>query len=126
MKYFSMILLFFTSGCSLFINNNARIENYKEVLNAWLGHSQAELVQVWGTPVHAYEKEGVNYIVYIESDVVQVSNGNKIDRMPRVAGEYMIKSDPGLVNKSCTTLFTVENEKITAWRFEGNDCVAGF
>lgn len=100
-------------------------ENYKILLDGWLGENKSTLYRVWGTPMNDYWKGTANYILYTKQTVENASDGAKIERMPRIARELSFYEKPqGLVTRSCTTVFKLEDGIITSWRFEGNHCVA--
>lgn len=124
--YIFCILLIGLTGCRQTQPQSlATEENYKSLLNGWLGRDKESLYQVWGTPMNDYWKNGVNYIVYMKQSVENTADGATIDRMPRVAAERAFYQKPqGLVTRSCTTLFKIEDHVISSWRFEGNNCVA--
>ncbi len=100
-------------------------ENYKILLDEWLGAEKSTLYRVWGTPMNDYWVGTANYILYTKQTVENAAEGAKIERMPRIAKELSFYEKPqGLVTRSCTTLFKLEDGIITSWRFEGNHCVA--
>ena len=118
-------LCFCLTACQSMPTPKPTEEAYRTVLNGWLGRDKTSLFQVWGDPKHDYWKKDVNYVLYIKSAVANTAEGAKIERMPRIAGEHSFYQNPqGLVSKSCTTLFKLEDGIITSWKFEGNACVA--
>lgn len=125
-KIFIIIcLLFSLSACQSTPSQKPTEDAYRTLLNGWLGRSKTSLLQVWGEPQHDYWKKDSNYILYVKSAVANTSDGAKIERMPRIANEHSFYQNPqGLVSKSCTTLFKLEDGIITSWKFEGNTCVA--
>lgn len=123
-KIFVLLTILFVSGCVHFKPVQATSGNYKQMLDEWIGRPKAELTAVWGMPTHDYWRENKNYIIYIKSRVVEVAQGNAIERMPQSTQESFLTKDKGLVSKACTTLFTIIDDKVTAWKFDGNDCLA--
>ncbi len=126
-KYFSMICVCFSilCGCQSSVVPQATEENYRILLDGWLGQDKVALYQVWGNPMNDYWKGTTNYILYTKQSVEDASNGARIERMPRVARELSFYEKPqGLVTRSCTTLFKLNDGIITSWKFEGNHCVA--
>ncbi len=116
------------SGCHSLSEETpvATTENYKILLDEWLGHNKSSLYEVWGTPMNDYWKGNYNYIIYTKQSVDNASAGATIERMPLVARELSFYEKPqGLVTRSCTTLFKLEDGIIVSWKFEGNHCVAG-
>ena len=125
-EIFTLFFLLFTiAACHTTPPIKPTEDAYRSLLNGWLGRSKTSLFQVWGEPQHDYWKKDVNYVLYVKSAVANTSEGAKIERMPRIAGEHAFYQNPqGLVSKSCTTLFKLEEGVITSWKFEGNACVA--
>ncbi len=125
--YGLLISLGLLSGCqSLPEQPAATQENYKKLLDGWLGHNKSSLYKIWGQPMNDYWKGGSNYVIYTKLTVDDASAGATIERMPRVAKELSFYEKPqGLVTRTCTTLFKVEDGIIVSWKFEGNHCVAG-
>lgn len=113
-------------GCQrLTVPQQATQENYKTLLNGWLGENKDSLYQVWGEPAHDYWKENANYVIYIKTQVEETAQGATINRMPHMANTHAFYEKPqSLVTKSCTTLFKLEDGIISSWKFEGNACVA--
>lgn len=125
MKKFIVVLLLFLTACA---SENAQptTENYTKILNSWLGREKSELISIWGNPAYDYQKGNKNYVVYVRNKMQAVAQGNKIERMPLIAKEKegFFSNDESVVNKNCSTLFIVTKGKISAWRFDGNDCLA--
>ena len=65
-------------------------KKYQNVLNLWLKKEKKDLVSVWGNPSYDYQKEGINYVVYIKNKMKKVSEGNVIKRTPRMALEQSV------------------------------------
>lgn len=126
-KYLCMVsvCLVCLGGCQSTPEPQATEENYKILLDGWLGQDKASLYQVWGVPMNDYWKGTTNYILYTKSSVEDASEGATIERMPRIAREISFYEKPqGLVTRSCTTLFKLQDGVIVSWKFEGNHCVA--
>ncbi len=101
-------------------------ENYKILLDGWLGHNKSSLYEVWGQPMNDYWKGTTNYVIYTKLTVDDASTGATIERMPRMTKELSFYEKPqGLVTRTCTTLFKIQDGIIVSWKFEGNHCVAG-
>lgn len=125
MKKFLITALVLLSACQLNSPPQPTEYGYRTLLNEWLGQRKSALFAVWGEPQYDYWKADINYVLYVKSDVKETSNGAVIERMPRIAEEHSFYQAPkGLVTKTCTTLFKIENGVITSWRFEGNNCTA--
>lgn len=120
-----MVLCLILCGCIHIGTTLPTSENYKHIMNSWLGHSKKELTDAWNIPTYDYWQQNKNYVIYVKSRIVNVANGNRIERMPVSTQEYsFFKEDPGSVNKTCTTIFTLIDNKVQSWRFDGNDCLA--
>ncbi|MBQ3034995.1 MAG: hypothetical protein IJD25_02965 [Alphaproteobacteria bacterium] len=100
-------------------------KKYQNVLNLWLKKEKKDLVSVWGNPSYDYQKEGINYVVYIKNKMKKVSEGNVIKRMPRMALEQSVFDEKtATVSKGCTTIFIIDEGYIRQWKFEGAECLA--
>lgn len=127
MKVFYCLLFFiFLTGCSFFQEGvSPSTQKYQEVLDQWLGKEKEDLISVWGVPSYDYMKKGINYIVYMKHKMKPVAEGNKIERMPRMALDFsFFKDEKATVSKGCTTVFIIEDDYIRQWRFEGAECQA--
>ncbi len=102
------ILVFLLASC-------ATVENYRKILDSWIGHPISELINSWGYPTGDFE----------------IPNGNKVYRWERsrlVASAGSVFNSPFGADTTrlwCVTYFEVdENKTIVGYRFEGNDCMA--
>ena len=119
----SLFLFVFLSGCAFSHTEDPSTQKYQEVLNQWLGQDKKELLKVWGNPSYEYQKNKIDYVVYIKNKMKKVCDGNQIERMPRMAKEESFFSEKiASVSKGCTTLFLIEDGYIRQWRFEGAEC----
>ncbi len=104
----------------------ATTEKYEAVLRSWVGHNEDELISSWGPPTGVYESGNNKYLTY------QNSNSGYV---PGVAPTYQttligntlytnaIGGSPGYsYTNHCKTTFTVTNNVIQSWRWEGNSC----
>ena len=101
---------------------------YQEVLKTWMGLNEVELVNQWGPPDRVYELEGNRYITYVRGGTAYLP-GTSPSYQTRVIGNTAYTNPVGgvppmIINTSCVTTFTVQNGKITHWRYEGNACKA--
>lgn len=127
MKKLIFLICMCVSGCALLNSKGeATEENYQALLNTWIGKDKQSLIERWGTPTHDYEIFGKTYVMYFRSRMVPVSAENQLERMPDVADKkfFEFSEKPAIISLSCHTEFLVEDNIITAWRFEGNDCKA--
>lgn len=124
-KKLCFVLCLILSGCAHFDSDIPTSQNYQQVMNSWLGRPKEELITAWGVPTHDYWRQNKNYVIYIKSRIVNVADGNKIERMPISAQDYsFFKEETAAVSKTCMTIFTLMNNQVQAWRFDGNDCLA--
>lgn len=114
----------FVSGCVHFAPQTATSENYKQMLDSWLGRPKDELIAVWGMPTHDYLRQNKNYVIYVRSRMGDVASGETIERMPQSSKEHFLTKDGGVVSKVCNTVFTVVDNRVETWKFDGNDCLA--
>ena len=119
MKKILLWLLVLLTGC-------ATTANYEKSLNSWVGASESSLVDQWGPPSSVYESSGVKYLTY---------NKSRSGYVPGVAPSYQTtyvgntaytsavggSAGYGFTN-SCTTTFSIRNNVISSWRWEGNAC----
>jgi hypothetical protein len=122
----------------LFLTACATSQKYDQKLQQWIGQSEAKLESVWGRPsaqkylapdskVVTYTKVSEWFIPseyyfyndgWGESDVIFDPFMNEYDFTPYA---QLVDSQ---VQEFCQTSFWIENGKITAWKWRGNDCVA--
>ena len=127
MKFLSVILmsLMLVSCATQPVQESADSEKYQNVLNLWLKKEKKDLISVWGNPSYDYQKDGINYVVYIKNKMKKVSDGNVITRMPRMALDQSIFDEKtATVSKGCTTIFVIDEGYIRQWKFEGSECLA--
>ncbi len=124
--FFYLFMMLFLVSCA--IENNTQKptnEKYQEVLDNWLGKDKDELLSVWGIPSYDYIKNDINYVVYMKNKMQPVAQGNKIERMPRMAFDRpFFKEETATVSKGCTTVFIIQDDYIRQWRYEGSACQA--
>ncbi|MBO7244542.1 MAG: hypothetical protein J6V53_04600 [Alphaproteobacteria bacterium] len=127
MKLLSVILmsLMLISCAAPVVQDEADSKKYQEVLNLWLKKEKKDLISVWGNPSYDYQKDKINYVVYIKNKMKKVADGNVIERMPRMAREQSIFDEKtATVSKGCTTIFVIDEGYIRQWKFEGAECLA--
>lgn len=123
---FSFAMLLLLTSCTMSYNTqNPTNEKYQEVLDNWLEKDKDELLSVWGKPSYDYMKDDINYVVYMKNKMQPVAQGNKIERMPRMAFDRpFFKEEMATVSKGCTTVFIIQDDYIRQWRYEGSACQA--
>jgi len=107
----------------------ATTEGYKNIVNAWVGQPEAELVRTWGPPQRSYQTEESKFFVYYSQKDIYVPGSittypNDFDE----SGTAFRQSYGGVPDRtltySCETSFEIIDGVITSWSFRGNDCVA--
>ena len=126
-KILSVLLLMFLSSCGAGRVNSA---NYNNRLQSWIGASQGMLTAEWGQPDNVFYLTPDKYIVtYIKMDNSPVDG--KSD--PYTGEVYYPALETPNYNFSsngpdglyyCKTSFTIENNQVVDYTFNGDDCVA--
>ncbi len=99
-------------------------EAYRAYLDTWLGYSAVELVDRFGHPQYERVVADKRYFMYVKTRLVAVDVNNQAARMPQIAYDKSLfgQRASGAIQKSCYTTFLVEDNIVTGWRFDGNDC----
>lgn len=94
-----IMLIVLLSGC-------ATEAGYQKIVNSWMGSDKHDLIEKWGVPTNNYkEDEHTEYFSYVETSVSSDSSGN-------------------IYNWKCDTTFTITDDKVTSWKYNGNKCRA--
>lgn len=121
------VLMIFLAVTAL--SSCASSAGYKEVVESWVGSTETALVQSWGPPDQVYSApDGSRILTYYSQRNIMLP-GSAPTYQTTVIGNtaYTTSSGgraPSNLAMSCETSFTVRNNKITYWRFQGNDCRA--
>jgi hypothetical protein len=122
MKAASIILIASLSllpGC-------ATTANYEATLKTWIGSTEDQLVSSWGPPTSTYETGNSKYLTYTRS-----SQGYIPGQAPSYQTTYYgntayttpVGGSEGFAYTAiCKTTFTIQNDRIVNWRWEGNSC----
>ncbi|MEO1016676.1 MAG: hypothetical protein AAFY56_03160 [Pseudomonadota bacterium] len=112
----------------IILGSCATEQRYSEILDAWVGSTERELVESWGPPDSVYTLEDTKYLTYRAGRTVIVPgfparyrdtiDGDRVYSTPYGA------TAPTIINQFCKTSFTIEDSTVTEWRAEGNDCRA--
>lgn len=108
-------------GALVALTGCATTANYDKQLNAMLGVSEAYLVKQWGRPTRIYEVHDKRYLVYTDSQVLNLSGSQAVITS---ANRYDGRPDQN-VGLSCETTFEFEQGELLTWRHTGNHCKAG-
>jgi len=105
MRPILVALLLVALGC-------ATTKKYERVLQSWVGSTENQLIASWGVPTRTYENGGMKFLEYTRSSgMMMQANYN-----PYVGYQGQAHS------KYCTTTFTVNNDRIISWSWQGNTC----
>jgi len=133
--------------CILLIAGCATTAGYNQVLNTWLGSPERNLISSWGIPDSVYEISATKKIIsYFRSNTVYtpgVAPSYRTTVNYQSATVYPYNAQPQttyfgsnatttpyggrpatVTNYSCRTDFTIRNNTIINWRWEGNSCRA--
>ena len=98
-KVFSVLMLFLLSGC-------VTEAGYQKIVNSWMGSNKLNLIDSWGVPTSSYKvDDSTEYFSYVETSISSDSYGN-------------------IYNYKCQTTFTITDDVVTSWKYEGNKCRA--
>lgn len=125
MRYFGLLLLLLT-GC-------ATTGNYEQSLQKWVGASQSELYNYWGVPnSQFYVTPNTQVVTYVKTDKGPIDGNTQPYAGIEVAYPAIETPDYGenLSNYNsnnpvyfCKTSFTITNNQVVDYTFNGDDCV---
>ncbi len=121
MKRLLIVLTLTLAGC-------ATTENYKAILDTWVGAEEIDLVRSWGAPDQAYDSSGVRFLTYNSSRNIHIP-GTIPTYTSTVYGNTIYTTSSGgsapiIIHEYCRTTFESKGSVIVSWRFSGNDCTA--
>lgn len=121
-SYLLLSLCFFVAGC-------ATTKGYEMVLDSWVGGSERELIDSWGSPDNVYQLDNHQRILTYQSGGSAYIPGTSPSYLTTVSGNTATTTpyggSPGFViQKSCKTEFTLVDGIIERWRWQGNSCRA--
>lgn len=118
----------------------ATAKDYDKELNKFLGASQTELEQKFGKPsaikivddntkVLAYTQVDD---VFVPSEFYTYQQGEEFYGQDGIfspfLNTYLFSENPGDLGYEaeyiCKTMFLLQDDKVTAWKWQGNNCVA--
>lgn len=118
----------------------ATSKSYDSKLNALLGASEAQIIQQFGKPsaikilnddtvILAYTKVDD---IFVPSEFYTYNQGDEIYGQDGLyspfLSTYLFSNTPGDIGYEakyiCKTLFLLQHNKFTAWKWQGNNCVA--
>lgn len=99
MKFlFILFLTLILSACA-----TATPDKYRAKLQNFIDKPESELIEKLGVPSKTYESGGNKYLTYASSRYI------------------LLDRDFG-ITMTCTTTFTITNDIVKKYSFEGNDC----
>jgi hypothetical protein len=81
----------------------------------WLGHTEDELIAVWGTPDREYGTDGTRSLVYLEPNARTEVEVRFTTAAPPQTGVRLVVS-------ICRTTFVVAAGRIAAWDVSSHEC----
>jgi len=120
MKKFLLFGLIMCSACTV-----PTEVDYMRNVKAWVGHTPAELITQWGEPTQVISDQGKQYYIYMVNKNVGLNEVTAYGGINEENAVYPLQN-PQVYNTNlfCQTTFVVQDEEITDWSFNGNDCVA--
>lgn len=105
----------------------ATTAKYEKALDSWVGKSEPELVKRWGPPDSVYQADGsTRMLTYYSSSITFFPATFPDYRISPYDSSISVNQYGGIPTEAnhlkCKTSFTVVNNQITDWRWEGNDC----
>ncbi|MCL5776783.1 hypothetical protein M1105_07260 [Limibaculum sp. FT325] len=110
-----LIAILLVAGC-------ATAKGYEAMLEGWLGASERELVAGWGVPDSIYEADGVRFLQYSDTEVYGSVDPGYFSVWG--GGVYTGVGASRIYTRRCETTFTLEDGRVTAWRYDGGGCRA--
>jgi len=120
-KYLCLVGILLTAACQ------SHRMTYEETLRPWLGQSEERLMQAWGHPYNTFfimpNEKVVSYIKFASHPM----GGNSEPYSYEVAYGAIATPDYGhdqpSSNYYCRTSFTIRNDIVIDYSFNGDDCV---
>ena len=128
---FILIVIFMLFAC-------ATPQRYNTELNSMIGESESDLIAKFGKPsakkifsdnteIWAYTKVDN---VFVPSEMYNYNQGDYVNDTDGLFSPfldtYLFSNNPGDIGYNakyiCKTLFMLQNGKIVAWKWQGNDC----
>ena len=115
-------------------------QKYNEKLNSMIGVSKEDLIKNFGKPSAAKILNNGDTIlaytfvddVFVPSEFYTYNQGNEIYEEDGLfspfLSTYEFSNNPGDIGYEakyiCKTLFLLQNNKVIAWKWQGNNCVS--
>lgn len=123
MKKLALAALILLAAC------RSSMPTYAETLQPWIGQSEEKLLQAWGAPhrvLYLTQQQKVWIFLEVSSKAIDGRNNPYSDEVyyPAVAmPDFGFPSQPQYTVHYCKTLFTITNDIVTNFSFNGDDCV---
>ena len=104
------------------------VEGYQQLVDGWMGATEAQLVSQWGPPDNVYQAQGRRFLTYLDESQYYVP-GTAPTYTTTIIGNTAYTNtyggSPGrYIQGSCETTFVLLSGKIVDVNFRGNDCAA--
>jgi hypothetical protein len=120
--------LFVLIAAATVLSACATTESYEKILRAWVGAEEIDLIRKWGTPQQHYETGGRKFLTYTSRRNVYMPGmtpSYQTTIIGNTAYTNQVGGTPGyIIGMDCVTTFELENNRIVAWQWRGNDCKA--
>ncbi|MHA1559262.1 MAG: hypothetical protein ACTSWI_01145 [Alphaproteobacteria bacterium] len=115
------LLLFVSIGLAGCLTTEEYAERRAAPYEAWLGHTELELVRVWGVPDRSYQTGGIKFLAFVKQTVVNTPGRAAFPPPPAVP--TIPATAPSVEIFTCTTTFEVSAGRIVSWSINGDRCV---
>lgn len=99
---------------------------YEAKMRALKGHSEKELVSIWGPPDGVYELDGARYLTYSKSGSFYIPGQSPTYTTTFFGNTASTNAyggrAPMMISMNCSTTFTIEGGVVNHVRWEGNAC----
>ena len=114
------------SALFLLLAGCATEQNYKNMLNTWLGIDEIDLIRKWGPPANSYEVGSSKFIIYSSTGNMYLP-GTSPTYTTNIIGNTAYTTSYGgtpaqNIQLSCETTFELQNGKVVNWSYKGNNC----
>jgi len=104
----------------------ATVPDYNEVLKAYEGRAEIDLLRDWGAPSSSYQSDGSKFLTYQSQRNVLVPGVAPVMTTTFVGNTGFTTTTGGIpprtVGEWCTTTFEVREGRVVNSRWQGNDC----
>lgn len=104
----------------------ATTANFEKMLSTWVGASEDSLISRWGPPSRVYQSGSNKYLTFDRSSSGYVPGTSPTYQTTVIGNTAYTQSYGGSAGyaytQSCSVTFTVVNNQVATWRWEGNAC----